>query len=163
MPRPLLFLLATLAVPSSVAAQQMAATEAKPVTRAAVAAQLDSAFAAADTDHDGFLSVSEVQALENRELQKVQAALRARAEAQFKALDTNKDGQLSLQEFLAGTPNVKANDTAAGLVQKLDTNHDGKISAAEFRAQRLAQFDKVDLNHDGVVTPDEERRARGQQ
>lgn len=157
-----LFLLATFSLSSAAAAQPPASTQPKPVTRAAVAAKLDSAFAAADTNHDGYLSVAEVQALENSELQKVQAALRARAEAQFKALDTNKDGQLSFQEFVAGTPNVKANDTAAGLVQKLDTNHDGKVSAAEFRAQRLAQFDKVDLNHDGIVTPDEERRAASQ-
>lgn len=160
MTRPL-FLIAALSLASPVAAQQGSA-QPKPVTRAAVAAKLDGAFAAADTNHDGFLSVAEVQALENSELQKVQAALRARAEAQFKVLDTNKDGQLSLQEYAAGTPNVKANDTAAGLVQKLDLNHDGKISAAEFRAQRLAQFDKVDLNHDGIVTPDEERRAASQ-
>lgn len=161
MTRPL-FLLVALALPSHAAAAQQAPAQPKPVTRAAVVAKLDSAFGAADTNHDGFLSVAEVQALENSELQKLQAALRARAEAQFKALDTNKDGQLSFQEFLAATPSVKPNDTAAGIVQKLDTNHDGKISAAEFRAQRLAQFDKVDLNHDGIVTPEEERRAASQ-
>jgi hypothetical protein len=160
MMRPL-FLIAALFLASPASAQQ-GSTQPKPVTRAAVAAKLDSAFAAADTNHDGFLSVAEVQALENSELQKVQAALRARAEAQFKALDTNKDGQLSFQEFAAATPNVKATDTPASLVQKLDTNHDGKISMAEFRAQRLAQFDKADLNHDGIVTPDEERRAAAQ-
>ena len=158
----ILFLAAAAAVASPALAQQKASPQPKPVTRASVAAQLDTAFAAADTNHDGFLSVSELQALENSELQKVQSALRARAEAQFKALDTNKDGQLSLQEFLASVPTVRANETAAAMVQKLDTNHDGKISPAEFRAQRLAQFDKLDLNHDGVVTPDEERRARSQ-
>jgi hypothetical protein len=152
-------LVLALASASGAAAQQQAP---KPVTRAAVAGQLDNAFAGADANHDGSLNVGEIQALENKELQQVQANLRARMQAQFKVLDTNKDGQLSLQEFSAAAPNVKANETAAQLLQKLDTNHDGKISIAEFRAQRLAQFDKVDLNHDGTVTPDEERRSRGQ-
>ncbi|WP_341631356.1 EF-hand domain-containing protein [Sphingomonas agri] len=161
MTRPL-YLLVALSLAAPVAAQQQGSAQPKPVSRTAVAAKLDGAFAAADTNHDGFLSVAEVQALENAELQKVQAALRARAAAQFKALDTNKDGQLSFQEFAAATPNVKANDTPAVLLQKWDTNHDGKVSAAEYRAPTLAKFDKVDLNHDGIVTPDEERRAMSQ-
>ena len=157
-----LLLLATLSLASPAASQQQGSAQPKPVTRTAVAAKLDGAFAAADTNHDGFLSAAEVQALENSELEKVQAALRARAAAQFKALDTNKDGQLSFQEFAAATPNVRANETPAVLLQRLDTNHDGKVSAAEYRAPTLAKFDKVDLNHDGTVTPDEERRAASQ-
>jgi Ca2+-binding EF-hand superfamily protein len=161
MTRPL-FLLAALSLASPVAAQQQGSAQPKPVSRSAVAAKLDGAFAAADTNHDGFLSVAEVQALENSELQKVQAALRARTAAQFKALDTNKDGVLSFQEFAAATPSVKAHDTPATLLQKWDTNRDGKISAAEYRAPTLARFDSVDLNHDGIVTPDEERRATSQ-
>jgi EF-hand domain pair/EF hand len=160
MTRALFLLAAAVALGSPAYAQQQAP---KPVTRAAVAGQLDGAFAAADANHDGSLSVAEIQALEDKELQQVQANLRARAQAQFKTLDTNKDGQLSLQEFSAATPSVKANETGAQLLQKLDANHDGKVSAAEFRTPRLGQFDKVDLNHDGTVTPDEERRARGQQ
>src|SRR5947209_2682050 len=161
MTRTLVILTAGLAFGSAAAAQQQAAP--KPITRATIAGQLDNAFAGADTNHDGSLSVSEIQALEEKEVQQVQANLRARAQAQFKILDTNKDAQLNFQEFSASVANVKANETAAQILQKLDANHDGKLSAAEFRAQRLAQFDKVDLNHDGIVTPEEERRAHGQQ
>jgi Ca2+-binding EF-hand superfamily protein len=133
----------------------------QPVSRATVAAQADSGFAAADTNHDGSLNMAEVQALENSELQKVQAALRARAQAQFKALDTNKDGQLSLAEFSAALPTVKVAETPAQVIQKIDTNHDGKISAAEFKAPRLAVFDRADTNHDGTLTPAEAQAAAG--
>ena len=134
-------------------------TAPKPVTRAQATAQLDAAFSAADKNHDGSLSLAEMQALQASELQTVQNALRARVQAQFKALDTNKDGQLSLAEFSAMTPNVKVNETPQQVLQKLDSNHDGKVSAAEFRAPRLAVFDRADTNHDGVITPAEAQAA----
>ena len=131
----------------------------KPVTRAEATAQLDAAFSTADKNHDGTLSLAEMQALQVSELQTVQNALRNRIQAQFKALDTNKDGQLSLAEFSATTPNVKVNETPQQLLQKMDTNHDGKVSAAEFRAPRLAVFDRADTNHDGIITPAEAQAA----
>ena len=115
--RSLTFLIAApaLAVASAAAGQS---APGKPVSRASVSSQLDNAFAAADTNHDGALSTAELQALETRELQRVQTALRARMQAQFKALDTNKDGQLSAQEFSAAAPNVRTNETPAQLLQK---------------------------------------------
>jgi len=131
----------------------------QPVTRAQLSGQIDTAFAAADKNHDGSLSIAEMQQLQTTELETVQKALRQRVEAQFQALDTNKDGQLSVAEFSAMTPNVKVNETPEQLIQKMDSNHDGKISAAEFRAPRLAVFDRADLNHDGIVTPAEAQAA----
>jgi Ca2+-binding EF-hand superfamily protein len=133
-----------------------------PVTRSTVAAQLDSAFAAADTNHDGSLSPSEIEATSNRDVENARSAARTKLQAQFKQLDTNKDGQLSWAEFSAILAALKAPQTPAQILQRLDTNHDGKLSAGEFKAPRLGLFDKVDLNHDGTVTPDEERRANGQ-
>ena len=127
-----------------------------PVARATVAGQLDSAFAAADTNHDGSLSIAELQALQTKELQQVTANLRAQLQARFKQLDTNKDGQLSFQEFLASVGEVRSKETPAQILQSYDTNHDGKVSPAEFRAPRLAQFDRLDANHDGTLTPAEE-------
>lgn len=132
------------------------------IKRSDLAAKVDAGFAASDTNHDGSLSVAELQAEQNKELQEVKNQLQNKLRAAFNQLDTNKDGQLSFQEFAASVPSVKANETPAQVLQKLDTNHDGKVSAAEFRAPRLAAFDKVDLNHDGVVTQDEARRAQGQ-
>jgi len=156
-----IIVLAAAAIGSAAGAQQQGAAQPHPVTRATVAGQLDSAFAAADTNHDGSLNTAEIQGYENKEVQRIEAALRARLQAQFKILDTNKDGQLSWAEFSAQLSGIKAKETPADVLRKLDTNHDGKVSAAEFRAPRLAQFDKVDLNHDGTVTPDEELRANG--
>ena len=154
------FLLAAALMFGAPAAAQQQQTP-KPVTRATVAAQMDSAFAAADANHDGSLNGAEVHGFIDKEVQQLEANLRARLQSQFKQLDTNKDGQLSWAEFAAQLKGVHPNETPAQIIAKLDTNHDGKVSAAEFRAQRLSQFDKVDLNHDGTVTPEEERRAAG--
>jgi Ca2+-binding EF-hand superfamily protein len=132
------------------------------VTRAEYIARIDQAFASLDTNHDGFLSVAEVQAEQNKELERIRAAVQAKLRAAFNQLDTNKDGQLSWAEFSVQAAGIKANGTPEQLLQKLDTNHDGKVSPAEFRAPKLPGFDKADLNHDGTVTPDEERRAASQ-
>ena len=145
-----------IALGSPASAQQQAP---KPISRTALSSQLDSAFAAADTNHDGSLSSAEIQALQTRELERVQAAVRARMQAQFKALDTNTDGQLSFQEFSAAAPNLRANETAAQILQKFDSNHDGKVSAAEFKTPKLSLFDKADANHDGTLTPAEAQAA----
>lgn len=143
-------------LPSPAAAQ--APQQPKPVTRAQFDAQLDAAFAAMDTNHDGSLSLAELQAAQQRDLQRAQAALRAKLDAEFKRLDTNHDGQLSLQEFEASVT-VHANSTPQQILQQFDTNHDGKVTAAEFKAPRLRQFDAADTNHDGVVTPAEAAAA----
>jgi hypothetical protein len=129
-----------------------------PVTRANFIAQLNSAFAADDSNHDGYLSVSEIESAQAREVARVEAVARARLEAEFRRLDTNHDGQLSLQEFEA-IATVHSNVTAQQVLQQLDTNHDGKISADEFKAPRLQQFDRADTNHDGIVTPAEAAAA----
>ena len=139
-------------------AQQKGAA-ANTITRTSIASQLDANFAATDTNHDGSLSLSEVQALQAKELAGLEAQVQAKLQAAFKQLDTNKDGQLSFKEFAATASGIKANETPQQVMQKIDTNHDGKLSAAEFKAPRLAAFDRVDANHDGVITADEARRA----
>jgi hypothetical protein len=148
---------ATLAFAPPAAAQQQAAP--KPVTRAAVSATMDATFTAADTNHDGSLSVAEIDTVENKELQQLLVQFRAKLRGDFDHLDTNKDGQLNFQEFAATVSNVKPNETPQQIVQRLDTNHDGKVSAAEFKGPRLSAFDKVDTNHDGIVTPAEIQAA----
>jgi Ca2+-binding EF-hand superfamily protein len=145
-------------IASPLAAQ--APQQPKPVTRQEFITQLNSAFAAIDTNHDGYLSLSEIQAAQQRDLEKAQAILRARLEAEFRRLDTNHDGQLSLQEFEA-METVHANSTPQQILQQFDTNHDGRVSAAEFKAPRLQQFDKADTNHDGIVSPAEAAAAAG--
>jgi len=140
-----------------------AASAPKPVARDAFVKNIDTRFAAIDTNHDGVLSKAELQAAQARLMQQLSVIRQQRITAQFKRLDTNHDGQLNLQEFAAGAPTLKSNETPDQLVQQLDTNHDGKISPDEFRAPQLARFNTLDLNHDGVLTPEEERRALGGQ
>ncbi len=127
----------------------------KPVARADLIKSLETSFAAADTNHDGFLSKSEIDAAEAKTLQQLQALRERQLRAEFNQLDTNHDGQLSFQEFAAIAGTVKANETGDQIISRLDTNHDGKISAAEYRAPQLKKFDAADANHDGIVTPAE--------
>ena len=87
-----------LAQPPSPAAS---ASGPKSVTRSNFVAQLNSAFSADDTNHDGYLSSAEIQAAQGREVARLQAVAHAKLEAEFRQLDTNHDGQLSLQEFEA--------------------------------------------------------------
>lgn len=131
----------------------------KPVSRTEFVKNIDARFAAIDTNHDGKLSLDELAAEQQREMQKAKALLIQKLTAQFHALDTNHDGQLSLQEFLAVAPGVRANETPQDLLRRFDANHDGKISADEFRAPQVAQFNRIDTNHDGVISPAEAAAA----
>jgi Ca2+-binding EF-hand superfamily protein len=133
----------------------------RPINRAEVIGGVDQSFKDADTNHDGYLSVAELQAVQTKELQQLEAQARARLQEDFRRLDTNKDGQLSFQEFSAVAA-VKANETPQQILQQYDTNHDGKISAEEFRAPRAQAFDRIDTNHDGVISVEEQRAAVNQ-
>ena len=148
------------AAPAAAQAPNQTAAAPRPISRADFATQADNAFATNDTNHDGFISLGEMQAAQARDLQRVQGAARAKLQAEFKALDTNHDGQLSVAEFVA-VARIRANQTPEQALQQLDPNHDGKISAAEFRASRLQQFEKADTNHDGIVTPQEATALQG--
>ena len=143
---------AAFAFPSVAMGQQAAP---KPVARADLVKTLDANFAAADTNHDGFLSKSEIDAAETKALQQLQALRERQLRAEFNQLDTNHDGQLSFQEFVAAAGTVKANETGDQIMARLDRNHDGKISADEYRAPQLKKFDAADTNHDGIITPAE--------
>ena len=147
---------ATVALGSASAAQQAAPSA---VTRAQFVAKADAGFKEMDTNHDGSLSTTELQAVQTKELQQQRAALQAKLQAEFKQLDTNKDGQLSPQEFAAAGANLRPTGTPAQVLANLDTNKDGKVSADEFRAPRVRIFDAVDANHDGTASVEEQRAA----
>jgi hypothetical protein len=150
---------ATAAVALPATAQQSGAAAPKPVSRSEVSTRLDSAFTAADTNHDGSLSTGELQAMQQKGVQAIQAKARSELQARFNQLDTNKDGKLSFDEF-AAIATVRANQTPEQMLQKLDTNHDGKVSPAEAKAPELAAFDKLDTNHDGTLSVQEQAAAR---
>lgn len=154
MPKTFILMIALAALGSSGATAQNAPAP-KPVARADLIKALNSNFAAADTNHDGFLSRAEIDAAEAKALQQLQAARERQLRAEFNQLDTNHDGQLSFQEFVAIAGSVKANETTDQILGRLDKNHDGKVSPDEYLAPNLRKFDAADANHDGIVTPAE--------
>ena len=162
MVRSMVMVLGALTLPAGTAAvAQQGGGASKPLTRSEFVSKLDGTFSLDDTNKDGFLSTSELETAQNRELQQLRSIQMSRAQAEFKQLDTNKDGRLSVEEFAAILPQVKANETPAEFLQKLDSNKDGKVSADEFKAPRMALFQRLDANHDGTVTPDEAKAAAG--
>lgn len=116
-----------------------------------------------DTNHDGQLSVDEIE-----------AARREGAAKHFAAKDTDKDGKLSRAE-VAKMPDavfarIDANhdgfltpDELAQAhqghgqkgFQRADTNGDGVISRDEALARSDKRFARLDTNGDGVITQEE--------
>jgi len=99
-------------------------------------------FEKADANHDGRLTLDEIQ-----------AAHRERAAKHFAEKDTNKDGKLSRDE-VAKMPDE--------MFARLDTNKDGfltpdELAAKAGRFQQFAEkrFQHEDTNGDGAITKDE--------
>lgn len=149
------------------------------VTRAEVQAQVKEHFSAADTNKDGFLVQSELDAAK-------QARMKERMDRHFAELDSNKDGNVSRAEFdahhqqkmaarmehrkdggpMGGNMMMRHGGMGHGKMdhmmsmETLDTSKDGKISLDEVSAKPLAMFDMADSNKDGTISPDERRAAR---
>lgn len=136
-----------------------AARAQQPVSRAQFAANVDKSFRTLDSNHDGNLTLQEINAAQAQEQKTVASQLAARRAQAFARLDTNKDGVLSQAEFNAGAPAPTLPDPSANFA-KLDANHDGKVTADEFRTPQLARFNALDANHDGSITPQELQSAR---
>ena len=118
-------------------------------------------FALLDLNHDGYLTMSEVQAMWAQEIAQAARASEAGRAAAFDKCDKNKAGKLTAAELKPCMPRVAANE------QVLDTSKDGYLTKAEVVAgaqlaaqatinqmrQRNAQaFAKADTNHDGKLS-----------
>jgi len=104
--------------------KQLQATEVRQAVQTAVQA----AFAAADTNRDGFMSPVEVNAA-------IAGAVKAAQQASFQAADTDNNGQISKEEF-----QKSLTDPANAAFQILDANNDGQLSAQELQsAGRIIQ------------------------
>jgi Ca2+-binding EF-hand superfamily protein len=145
---------------ASAAGAQAPAQAQQQISKVDFTKNIDTRFAALDTNRDGSVSKAEIEAAQAKALQEAQADQQQRMEAEFNKLDTNHDKSLSLAEFKAAAPAPTAAETPDQMIAAMDTNKDGKISAAEYRAQPLANFDKADANHDGVLTAQELAAAR---
>jgi Ca2+-binding EF-hand superfamily protein len=153
----------------------------KTETRADVSAHVQKMFARLDTNHDGYITKAEIDAMEAQHKEKVeQRAAAFDPNKAFDRLDTNHDGKITQAEVDAAhaqrmqAKGGKAAPLNAHAGQKLfarvDTNKDGVITRAEFDAgasqmhAHMEQaevrrggmadhmFDAADANHDGKVS-----------
>jgi len=107
--------------------KQIQATELRQLVQTAT----QSIFAAADTNRDGQMSPSEVNAA-------VAGGIRSVAQASFQQADTDNNGQLSREEY------DKAIFEPANVVfQIVDLNHDGQISQQEAQQIERAAISQV--------------------
>lgn len=157
------------------------ARQMKAQTRADVNARVAKSFARLDTNHDGFITQPEIDALQAQRAQRIeQRAERFDPSKVFARLDLNHDGKITAAEAEAarsqhaetkgGNP-AKANATAfGGLFARADANKDGVITKAEFDTMgqqikaRMEQagmhrghagarlFETADSNKDGKVS-----------
>ena len=144
------------AFPAALQAQESGGDDNKPITRSALAAELDADYADMDADSDGKVTPAEISTrLVKSAEAKIEVFRKERDEA-FAKLDTNKDGTISKAEFdeRAKLPTIKDPD-AKPFLDRFDANKDGAISKEEFRAPTLSNFDKADKNKDGTVTASE--------
>lgn len=158
----LLLTLILLSAASPSTSQEKAAPKApQPLSRAIFMQRIDNAFAAMDTNKDGFTDRAEIEAAENKAIAARKDNLLDQRTAAFRRLDKDKDGKLSLQEFnsdASAQQLPKANATPR--ITRLDTNKDGKISAAENRVPATARFNQLDTNKDNFLSVQEQQANR---
>lgn len=100
---------------------------------------LDLIWPLVDTNGDGGISYSEINALYPLERQ------------YFDLLDSNRDGVITRNEFVAILP-VLSMLVPGGFLGMVDTNGDGLIQYSEVSAYATrAQFDALDINGNGVI------------
>ena len=152
----------------------------KSETRADMQGRVAKMFARLDTNHDGFISKDEVDALQAKRQQRMeQRAQRFDPSKIFARLDLNHDGKITSAEAetarnqriraKGGQPAKARAAGFTGLFARADTNKDGVITQAEVdamgaqihtRMEKAAQtrgpaghmLDAADTNKDGKVS-----------
>lgn len=121
------------------------------VTRSEIEAVRAAEFTAADSDGSDALSFAELNAHEQQQ--------RAERQAQdFARLDQDGSGGISTQEFVDGHPQERA-IAAATVFGLADSNSDGSLSLTELEALRQDpapwHFANLDADGDGGISQDE--------
>ena len=116
------------------------------------------AWKTADTDHDGFISKVEFDAMP-----RIQNLPEDKRENLFKRLDKDGDGKLSRDELGRFAKAHEGQGPPMKRLWELDTDKSGGISLEEFKAGELfkklppdkqeAVFHRLDSDGDGVITP----------
>jgi Ca2+-binding EF-hand superfamily protein len=158
----------------------------KNETRADVQANVQKMFAKLDTNHDGFITAAEIDAVQAQRAERMKArADRFDPSKAFARLDSNHDGKITPDEVEAardrrieakgGQPAATHTNSFRGLFARADANKDGAVTAAEFNTvgeQLKARMEKAgmphgmgarmltaaDTNKDGKVSPAEEQQ-----
>ncbi|MES2920892.1 MAG: EF-hand domain-containing protein [Verrucomicrobiota bacterium] len=112
----------------------------------------------ADTDHDGFISKAEFNAMP-----RIMNLPEEKRENLFKRLDKDADGKLSREELAPLNKPRDGQDKPMKRLWELDADKSGGISLAEFKAGQLFMklppekqqevFRRLDTDGDGVITP----------
>ena len=133
--------------------------------RTDVAARVQKMFARLDTNHDGFITKAEVDAIQAERADKIEKrAERFDPSKIFARLDANKDGKITKAEADAthsqrastkgGQPAVAKPTGAGRLFDRADANKDGVVTKAEFDAagaQMKAHMEKAGMPHGGLA------------
>lgn len=151
----------------------------QPQTRAQAQVRVAKTFARLDTNHDGYITEAEVQAVDAARAQKREArAEKFDPSKIFDRLDRDHDGKITVAEAAArrGHRTGAAPSQAAGftgMFARADANKDGVVTRAEFestgeqlraRMQHLAAlrggaasrlFANADANRDGRISEPE--------
>lgn len=147
-------------------------------TRAEVAAHVRTMFARLDSNHDGSITKSEVEAAKagrgDRAGRHMPGAMGDHA-GMFDRMDANHDGNISRAEFDAMKMHhehgmAMGAGGKAGMMMEhgggmggmggrmfdmADANRDGRVTLQEATNAALRHFDTADLNRDGQLTPQE--------
>ncbi|WP_067738935.1 EF-hand domain-containing protein [Novosphingobium naphthalenivorans] len=121
-----------------------AAQAAPPTKRTFDGSQAIERMEAADTNHDGTVTRTELVTYRNGEWQR---------------LDRNGDGYFSADDLPRFLRDRWNGDKLKQMRDTYDRNRDGRISRAEFTSGPTPAFDMADANHDNRVTQAELKAA----
>jgi Ca2+-binding EF-hand superfamily protein len=122
---------------------------------------ISKSFALLDLNHDGYLTMSEVQGLWGQQIAQAEKQSEAGRAVAFDKADKNHDGKLTPDEAKAGMPRIAANFAAldtkkAGYLTKDQVVAGAKIAAqqavGQMRQRNAQAFAKADTNHDGKLS-----------